>query len=146
MQPMIHINYMAVAAAVVINFIFGWIYYGPLLGKIWAKEMGFNMDQKPAPGVMIRGMILMIVGTFLTVFVLQHMQSVWRPSTWGLSPDQSDFHYGFGAGFFTWLGFFVPQQLGGVAWENKSWKLFGINAFYNFLSLQIVAMILAFWR
>ncbi len=40
----------------------------------------------------------------------------------------------------------MPVLLGGVARENKSWKLFDINAAYYFVALQAVAMILAFWR
>ena len=146
MQPAIHLNFLAIAAAVVACFIFGWLWYGPLFGKPWAKEMGMNMDQKPAPKMMMRGMILMIIGTILMVFVLKHSQDVWRASSWGLSPDLANAQYGFMSGFFTWIGFFVPQLLGAVAWENRSWKLFGINAVYQFLSLQIAGMILAFVR
>ena len=149
MPAAIHINYLAVAAAVVINFFFGWAWYSPMLfGNAWAKEMGMDMTKKPDPKVMMRGMILMIIGTFLIVYCLAHNAAVWRPSTWGITtiPDGSDFMHGFMSGFFTWIGFFVPQLLGSVAWENKSWKLFGINALYNFISLQITGMILAYWR
>ncbi|WP_033111281.1 DUF1761 domain-containing protein, partial [Leptospira interrogans] len=44
------------------------------------------------------------------------------------------------------LGFYVPLLLNSVAFENKSWKLFAINAGYNLISLQVVAMILSYWR
>ena len=47
------------------------------------------------------------------------------------------------AAVFTWLGFFLPVDLGTVAWEKKSWKLFGINTGYHFVSLLVVARILA---
>jgi hypothetical protein len=53
---------------------------------------------------------------------------------------------GFYSAFFTWIGFYVPLLLSGVAWENKSWKLFGINAGYYFTALLAAGMILAFWR
>jgi Protein of unknown function (DUF1761) len=46
------------------------------------------------------------------------------------------------AAFYTWLGFFVPVLLSGVAWEKKSWKLFSINAAYHLLALFLVASIL----
>ena len=149
MQPVIHINHLAVGLAVLVNFFFGWLWYSPVLfAKAWAKEMGMSMDKKPETKVMVRGMILMVIGTFLTVHVLAHNAAVWHPSTWnapGLT-DYSPLFYGFSSGFFTWLGFYVPQYLGAIAWENKSWKLFGINAAHGFLSLQISGMILAFWR
>src|SRR6266581_4741888 len=85
-------------------------------------------------------------GSFLTVFVLAHTGEVWRPSVWKAGADGSAAFYGFTTGFLTWIGFYVPLLLGAVAWESKSWKLFGINAAYYFVMLQMVAMILAFWR
>ena len=45
-----------------------------------------------------------------------------------------------------WLGFAVPMLLSGVAWEQRSWKLFGINAGYQLAALLTAAMILAHWR
>lgn len=149
MQPAIDINYLAVAAAVIANIILGFLWYSPLLfSKPWSKEMGVIVPQKPDPKLMMRGLMLMIIGTFLIVWCLAHNAAVWRPSTWGVTgiAEGSDLMHGFMSGFFTWLGFFVPQLLGGVAWENRSWKLFGINASYNFIGLQISGMILAFWR
>jgi hypothetical protein len=47
---------------------------------------------------------------------------------------------------FTWLGFVVPVLLNGVAFERKSWKVFGIAAGYQFVSMQVIAMVLACWR
>jgi hypothetical protein len=32
------------------------------------------------------------------------------------------------------------------AFERKSWKVFGINIAYQFISLQAMGMILSFWR
>jgi len=45
MQPQIHINYLAMAAAVVIRFIFDWLWYGPLFGKKWARSWIFIRDR-----------------------------------------------------------------------------------------------------
>jgi len=146
MEPQISVNYLAIGGCVVANFILGWIWYGPLFGKPWAKEMGFPVDFKPAPGQLIKSMIFSIIGAFLISYCLTHSQQVWRPSVWGVGPDGPNFGYGFMSGFFTWLGFFVPLLLNSLAWEGKSWKLFGINAAYHFISLQMLAMILAHWR
>ena len=148
MHPQIHINFLAVAVAVITSFLFGWLWYGPLFGKKWAELMGIKMteDCKPDPKVMMRGMIITLIGNFLTVYVLAHSTEVWRASVWGVGADGPNYMYGFYAGFFTWLGFYVPMALGSVAWEMKSWKLFGLNTVFNFINLQIVGMILACWR
>ncbi len=146
MQPDIHLNYWAILAAVAATMVLGFLWYGPILGKAWMKEMGIPAGSKPDPKVMRRGLILMLIGSLLTVFVLAHTGEVWRPSVWKAGPDQSAAFYGFSNGFWIWVGFYVPLLLGGVSWENKSWKLFWINAAYYFVMLQMVAMILAFWR
>jgi hypothetical protein len=146
MYPQIHVNFMAVAAAVVVSFFFGWLWYGPLFGKKWAGLMNMPTDGKPDPKVMLRGMGLMVLGTFLTAYVLAYSAEVWRPSLWRAGTDAPAYLYGFCSGFFTWLGFYVPMLLGAVAWEGRSWSLFGLNASYHFVNLQIIAMILAYWR
>ncbi len=146
MHPEIHINYLAVAAAVAANFGLGFLWYGPLFGKAWAKQMNFPPDFKPTPAQMMKSMGLMILGSFLTAFVLAHSVEVWRPSTWKAGPDEAAWTYGFFSAFFTWIGFFVPLLLSGVAWESKSWKLFGINAAYHFVGLQVAGAILTYWR
>ncbi len=146
MQPDIHLNYWAILVAVAASIVLGFLWYGPILGKAWMKEMGISPDQKPDPKVMRRGMILMVIGSFLTAYVLAHTGEVWRPSVWKAGADAPAAVYGFFNGFFIWIGFYVPLLLGAVAWENRSWKLFGINAAYSFVMLQAVAMILAFWR
>jgi hypothetical protein len=46
---------------------------------------------------------------------------------------------------FTWLGFYLPVDLGVVAWEKKSWKLFGINTGYHLAMLLVAATILTLW-
>ncbi|HEY6281557.1 MAG TPA: DUF1761 domain-containing protein [Burkholderiales bacterium] len=146
MHPEIHINYLAVVTAAVASLIFGWLWHGPLFGKKWMSLMKMSTDCKPDPKIMMRGMGLTLIGTFLTAYVLAHSAEVWRPSVWGVGTDSPSYVYGFFSGFFTWIGFYVPMLLGSVAWESRSWSLFGLNAAYHFVNLQIIAMILAHWR
>ena len=147
-EPHIHLNWLAIAAAVVVSMIIGFLWYGPLFGKAWAKEIGLPPDFKPAPAVFVKAIVLQCIGAFLTVYVLAHSEEVWRPfSTWGLgTSDGPNALYGLMCAFFTWLGFYLPQFLGSVAWEMKSWKLFGINAGGSLVLLISQGMILATWR
>jgi len=101
------------------------------------------MTQKPPAGAMMKGMIIMIIGNFLMAYVFAHNIAVWNPVTWGqAASDMSPVANAFTAAIFTWLGFFVPQDLNRVAWEMKSWKLFLINTSYHLLALFVVALIL----
>ena len=66
-----HINMVAVLVTVAANFMLGFIWYRPLFGKVWAKEMGFDTSIKPKTGEMTRGMIFMVVGNFFwRIFLL----------------------------------------------------------------------------
>ncbi len=144
MMPNIQINMLAVAIAVVAHFILGFLWYTPLFGKAWAKEMGFDPNAKPPSGAMAKGIVIMIVGNFFLAYVLAHNMAVWNPVTWGQTSTMTPASLAGSSAFFTWIGFFVPVDLGVVAWEQKSWKLFGINTSYHLLSLLLVAMILAY--
>jgi hypothetical protein len=146
MHPEMHVNWLALVVAVVASYGFGWIWHGPLFGKLWMRLMGIPAGAKPQPGQMAISFALGLVGTILTAYVLFFSIEIWRPSVWGIGTDQPFHSYGFWGGFFVWLGFYVPMLLGSVAWEGRSWSLFGLNAVYHFINLQILAMILAGWR
>lgn len=145
-EPNIIINWMSVGGAMLAGFVLGGLWYGPLFGKKWASLMGINWDQKPDPKVMKRAFLLQIIGLFLTTYVLVHSNQIWRPSVWGVGEDQANYIYGFFGAFFTWIGFYIPLQLGKVAWENKPWKLFLINSGHDFVNLMLISQILAHWR
>ncbi len=140
MEPSFQINYVAIAIAVVANFILGFIWYTPLFGKRWGKEMGFDMTQKPPASVLVKGMVFMVIGNFLMAWVLAHNNAAWSfvPEMKTMTPMAKAIP----AAVFTWLGFFFPTDLGAVAWERKSWTLFFINTGYHLVSLLVVAMIL----
>jgi hypothetical protein len=145
-HPNLTLNWLAIITAVVAAFIFAFLWYGPLFGKPWAKAMGMSMEQKPDPKQMMIALGLQLVGTFLTAFVLAHEVQIWRPSVWGVGQDASNCLYGLYAGFFTWIGFYVPMQFGKISWGGRPWRLFFINAGQDFFTLQIIAQILANWR
>jgi predicted neutral ceramidase superfamily lipid hydrolase len=141
----IYLNWLAISAAVLSNVVIGFLWYGPLLGNAWMKEMGMAPDFKPDPVLLKRSMLLMIVSALLTAVVLAIAIELCRPSTWNVGDDAPHAMYGLLVAVAAWLGFYVPMLLGGVAWENRSWKLFGINAGYHLAALLAAGMILAHW-
>jgi hypothetical protein len=144
MEPNIQIHMTAILVAVVANFIFGAIWYMPLFGKAWAIEMKMDMSgPKPPASAMIKGMSIMVIGNFLMAWVFAHNIAVWNPVTWGQPASaMTSMQIACAASIFTWIGFYLPQDLSKIAWEGSSWKLFFINTAYHYLSLFIAAMIL----
>lgn len=136
------INYTAIIVAVVANFILGFLWYSPLFGKAWAKEMGFDLSVKPPAGEMAKGMIIMVVGNFLMAYVFAHNMAAWSfvPGADQMSPTANIMS----SAIFTWLGFYLPVDIGTVTWEKKSWKLFTINTGYHLVMLLLASAILTY--
>jgi hypothetical protein len=138
-----NINILAVLAAVVANFFFGFIWYTPLFGKIWGREMGYDPNEPAKKSDMIKGMAFMVIGNFLMAWVLANNNMAWQfvPGINEMGPLARLLN----ATVFTWLGFYFPGDLGATVWEKKSWTMFAINSGYKFISLLIASTILTYW-
>lgn len=134
------INYIAILVATVANFFLGFVWYTPLFGKAWAREMGFDTSVKPPAGAIAKGMTIMVIGNFLMAYVFAHNMAAWTfvPGM-DIMPAIGTI---LNSAIFTWLGFYVPVDLSAIAWENKSWKLFFINTGYHLAMLLVAATIL----
>jgi len=146
MMPTLSINYLAVLACAVAAMPLGFLWFGPLFGRAWARAMGMDRSVAPSGAAMGRSMVLYLVGSLLIAFVLAHSIEVWRASSWGLGPDSADWVYAVNGAVWTWLGFFLPLQLGRVAWEQRGWGLVVINGAFDLVRLSVFATILAYWR
>ncbi len=146
----LNISMLAIGIAAVAHFVLGFLWYTPLFGKVWAKEIGMNQDwgdekeKKAKMKTMMYGMVVMLIGNIFMAYVFSHNIAAWDfvPGMEEMSIAQS----GFMAAMFTWLGFFLPVDAGTMFWEGRSFKLFAINTGYHLTSLILVAMIIVFVR
>lgn len=141
MEQPLQISIGAVAVATIANFFFGFLWYTPLFGKVWAHELKVDTSIEPRKCEMVRGLLFSVLGNFLLAFVLAHNNAAWSYVP-GMK-DASTFSIIANSSLFTWLGFYLPVDLNRVSWERASWKLFGINTVYHLLSLVIAVTILA---
>ena len=143
-MPVVPINYLALLACAVASMVLGSLWYGPLFGKSWMKEMGISkpdtMDAKMKKE-MNKSYSLMFVGSLVMAYVLAH--SLVFASTYLKVEGVSA---GVMAGFWSWLGFIAPVTLGSVLWEHKSWKLWMLNNGYQLVNICVAGVILALWR
>lgn len=138
MEP--QINYVAVLVAAIANFIFSALWYTPLFGKAWAKELGITASGPPPAGAFAKALIAGFVGQFLMAYVFAH-----NNMAWSFVPGMAEMPVAgkiISAAVFTWLGFYLPVDLDRVMWEGKSWKLFAINTGYHLGITLIGATIL----
>jgi hypothetical protein len=134
------ISMTAIIIATVANFFLSFLWYAPLFGRAWARELGLDTSNKPTGGQMAKGLIFTFIGNLLLAFVFAHNNAAWTfvPGIKEMSPVQNIMN----SVVFTWLGFFVPGELSRVGWEGRSWKFFFINTGYYFMMLLVAAVIL----
>lgn len=109
------LNYLAILLAVAAQFGIGFLWYGPLFGKIWGKIHGFDKLSKETQQKMMKEMgpyygvqlLVTVVTTIVLAIFIENLPG-WNPL--GM------------AGFF-WLGFVVPAQVSSVIFSNtpKEW-------------------------
>lgn len=131
------INWWAVIASMIVSIVLGFIWYGPLFGKMWMKLSGINMPGKPSTGMMVKPIILSLIGAFFMTWVLSMSIGLYNAYY-----ATAGFGAAFTMAFMLWLGFHVPAYLNFTGWEGKSWKLFFINAGYWLVFLLISAAII----
>jgi mannitol-specific phosphotransferase system IIBC component len=138
---MVPINYLAVLVAAILSMILGYIWYGPLFGKLWMRLMGFTKESmSEGKSKMAKTYSIMFIGTLLMSFTLAH--SIVFASAY---MNSAGVDAGLTAGIWNWLGFVVPVSLGSVLWDGKPWKLWFINAGYYLVALLMMGVLLAVW-
>jgi hypothetical protein len=135
------INYLAVLVAGICNMIVGALWYGPVFGKWWMKQMNFtpeSMKKMPLSG--LQAMVIGFIFAILMSYVLANdilFGATYLNMYGALS--------GMTGAFWNWLGFVVPITAGVWLWEGKSWKLWAFNAGYYLVALLIAGAILGAW-
>ena len=142
------INYLAILACGVVSMVLGFLWLGPLFGKLWMSLSGMPADAmeraKNDPAMkrkMYQGYGIQFVASLVMAYVLAHMLTVIAAFDFGPSGLEA----GISAGFWSWLGFVAPPTLGMVLWEGKPWKLWVLINAYWLILLLIMGSILAFW-
>jgi hypothetical protein len=146
MLPTFTINYLAVLACALVAMPVGFLWFGPLFGKAWQQQMGFATVGRPEGASMGKAMGIFFASNLLIAWVLAHSIKAWQASSWGLTPDAAPWVYAVNAGFFNWLGFFLPVQMNRVAWEMKRWGLVLINASFDLVRLLLFGFVLSYWQ
>jgi hypothetical protein len=134
------INYLAVFVATVLQFIFGFIWYGPLFGNLWGKIHGFDKLSKAVQQKMMSEMGpyygIQVLVTIITSFVLAIFISYvpnWNP---------------YALAGFLWIGFVVPAQVSAVIFggTEKKWipTKIALQAGAALCCLEIAATVLHF--
>ena len=123
--------------------VIGGLWYGPVFGKYWVKQMGWSHDhmEKMKRDMNKNGGMAMMYGkafvaALVMAYVLAHFVVLW---------GVSDIHGAFVLTFWVWLGFVATTLIDSVLWEGKSWNLYVLNAANKFVTIFVMSLILSMW-
>lgn len=126
--------------AAVVTVVLGFVWHGPLFGKVWALALGVRTEDMVMDAAAKRAMYIRIaintvaayIMSFIAFLFLFNFRAVTFPSALMI----------FGVIF---LGFILPQLVTTNLWNGRpakdSLKLFGISLGYNVLNFVLWALI-----
>lgn len=139
------INYWAVLVCGVAAMVLGYLYYGPVFGKVYSRLMGFDAMDPAKRAEMMKGMgksyAITFVGSLVTAWVLAHA-SIYA----GAYMHWSAVSAGLVTGFMSWLGFVAFYTLSDVLWGAKTGKLWFLNNGHILVQLLMFGAILGSWK
>ncbi len=131
------INVWAVIVAALASFVVGWLWYGPLFGKLWMELNGFTPEMLrekkglPMPFIMIMNYVATVLAAFsIAMFI-------------GAEADAS---FGIFAGLMIAIFWIGTSRLNDVLYERQPFKLYLINLGYNLVIYVIMGAVLGAWH
>lgn len=132
-----HVNYIAIVIATLVQFMIGALWYTVIFGKLWGKMHGFDKLSKEEQEKMQKEVMpfygVQILMTFISTFVLALFINYtgWNP---------------FALAAFMWLGFVLPTEVSSVIFSGteKKWMLkkIAVQAGSILVCLEVAATIL----
>jgi len=136
MSDQVSFNYLAILVATVSTFLLGGLWYSPLMfAEAWKKESGITCEPEAGKAKFGRILGISFILEFIMAFNLAAFIGAEATLTFGLLA-------GAAAGFgWVALSFGVTYLF-----ENKSLRLFLINAGYHGVAFTIMGAILGAWH
>lgn len=136
---MISINFVSVFLAAAAAFIIGFLFHGPLLGKLWMRLANIHMTGNEKLSDMYGKMFWNFVVNFITALALAIVYQFAATSSLTNGPGLST---GFIAAIVVWLGFLSTSTLIGVIWMGNSFKLWLFEFFSSFVVMIAMTAII----
>lgn len=137
---MLPINLVSVFLAAAAAFVIGFLFHGPVSGKLWMKLANIHPTGKEKLSDMIPMMAWNFIVNLVTAFVMAG--SFWLIFSSPLM-GEATWYRGAILGVWFWLGFLVTSTSIDVIWMGKSFKLWLFEAGYSLVMMVAMGAILA---
>ncbi len=138
---MLSISLVAVLVAAIANFIIGFLFHGPLFGKVWMKLANIH----PTGNEKFSDMAPQLIKNFLMNVVCAYVLAMFIFTTASYYNNVGNVIGGMGIAFWAWLGFVVTATSMDAIWMGKSAKLWLFEAVATLVSFLAMGAIIAAW-
>jgi hypothetical protein len=139
---MLPINLLAVLVAAVVAFVLGFLFHGPVSGKLWMKLANIHPMGNEKFTDMIPKMLWNLLVNFITAYVLAVIY---------LFASSSPYLGGAGTwagvvvALWLWVGFLVTSTSIGVIWMGSSFKLWLFECACSLIVMVAMGAIIGSW-
>jgi hypothetical protein len=134
-------NYYAVLVSALASMAIGSIWFGPLFGKLYIHEQGWDKRSPEERKAMMKNMHWTYAGQFVASVVMFYVLSVIVNAT-GITGALG----GMEVALMLWIGFIVTTAFTNVLWSEGKRTLFWLNIGSMLLTLLAAGAIIGAWR
>lgn len=138
---MLSINLLSVFVAAVAAFVIGFLFHGPLFGKLWMRLANIH----PTGNEKLSDMIPQMLKNLLANVVCAYILAMFIYVTANYYNNVGNIIGGMGIAFWAWLGFLVTSTSMDVIWMGKSTKLWVFEIVASLTSFLAMGAIIAGW-
>lgn len=136
MNP-VQINYLAVFVCGITSMAVGAMWYGPIMGKAWMKEVGYTEEDLKKDFNPGKTYGLAIISHILMALVLAYFISL---------TNAISIMEGIRVSLSAWLGFIFLTMYINSLFAKKSLRLVLIDSGYQLVNMILFGIILVLWR
>lgn len=138
---MLPIDLISVLVAAIAAFIVGFMFHGPLFGKLWMKLADIHPTGKEKFSDMVPQMLKNLLANIICAYVL----AMFIFTTASYYNNVGNIIGGMGIAFWVWLGFVVTSTSMDVIWMGKSKNLWLFEIVSSLASFLVMGAIIASW-
>lgn len=132
------LNWLAVLVCAILSMVIGFIWYGPLFSKPWAKMTGWTNEKVAA--LPKSNMVIGYIKAFLFAFIIASVLALTL-----ISINANGIGDAVTAAIVLWVGFTGATIGVNMTFERRPLALFGIEAGYHLLALIVYSIVLSIW-
>ncbi len=139
---MLPINLVAVSGAAIAAFVLGFLFHGPVTGKLWMKLADIHPTGKEKFADMIPQMLWNLLSNLVTAYALAVIYLFASSSPFLGGPGVRT---GIICALWLWLGFLVTSSSIEVIWMKRPVKLWLFEAACSLVVMVVMGAIIAHW-